>query len=168
MRQDSLFLCVRISRMQAVGSFFRDKHYNFITPNVCDDMHDRCNPIRNPIAQGDIWLSNNVPMILVSAAYKSGGALFITWDEAATGDGPIGMIVLSQTGWFSSGTTPARLMKRRRATPPNLGEVLPFARFATFGIILISPMQRFRLTRSGVPKLRLKRRPTCYITFRVS
>jgi hypothetical protein len=36
-----------------------------------------------------------VPTILNSAAYKNGGALFITWDEAATGDGPIGMIVES-------------------------------------------------------------------------
>jgi hypothetical protein len=28
----------------------------------------------------------------------SGGALFITWDEAGIGDGPIGMIVLSPVG----------------------------------------------------------------------
>lgn len=67
--------------------------YNFITPNVCDDMHDRCK--KNPILLGDTWLSQNVPAILNSAAYKNGGALFVTWDEAATGDGPIGMIVLS-------------------------------------------------------------------------
>ncbi len=69
--------------------------YNFITPNLCDDMHDKCKPIENAIQQGDIWLSQNVPTILNSAAYKNGGALFITWDEAASGDGPIGMIVLS-------------------------------------------------------------------------
>ena len=69
--------------------------YNFITPNLCDDMHDKCKPLRNAIQQGDTWLSNNVPTILNSAAYKAGGALFITWDEAGTGDGPIGMIVLS-------------------------------------------------------------------------
>ena len=67
--------------------------YNFITPNVCDDMHNRCK--KNPILLGDTWLSQNVPTILNSAAYKAGGALFITWDEAATGDGPVGMIVLS-------------------------------------------------------------------------
>jgi phospholipase C len=69
--------------------------YNFITPNLCDDMHDRCKPLQNSIKQGDTWLSNNVPAILASAAYQNGGALFITWDEAGTGDGPIGMIVLS-------------------------------------------------------------------------
>jgi phospholipase C len=69
--------------------------YNFITPNLCDDMHDKCAPIHNAIRQGDTWLSQHVPTILNSAAFQSGGALFITWDEAATGDGPIGMIVIS-------------------------------------------------------------------------
>jgi hypothetical protein len=67
--------------------------YNFITPNVCDDMHDNC--AGDPIAHGDTWLSQNVPTILNSIAYRKGGALFIFWDEADKGDGPIGMIVLS-------------------------------------------------------------------------
>ncbi len=67
--------------------------YVWITPNLCDDMHDSC--AGNAIAHGDTWLSRNVPPILNSAAFKSGGALFITWDEAASGDGPIPMIVLS-------------------------------------------------------------------------
>jgi len=69
--------------------------YNFITPNLCDDMHDKCKPLNNQIAQGDAWLKNNVPAILSSVAFTSGGALFITWDEAGTGDGPVGMILLS-------------------------------------------------------------------------
>jgi phosphatidylinositol-3-phosphatase len=69
--------------------------YNFITPNVCDDMHDTCSPLNNSVQQGDTWLSRQVPLILNSQAYRRGGALFITWDEAGDGDGPIGMIVLS-------------------------------------------------------------------------
>ena len=71
--------------------------FNFITPNVCDDMHDSCAPTNNPIAQGDAWLSQNLPAILNSAAYQNGGAIFITWDEGEGSllDGPIGMIVLS-------------------------------------------------------------------------
>ena len=68
-------------------------HYNWITPNLCDDMHDSCGG--DPIAHGDTWLSQNVPAILKSAAFKKGGALFIVWDEADSGDGPIPMIVLS-------------------------------------------------------------------------
>jgi hypothetical protein len=65
-------------------------HYNFITPNLINDMHD------GTIAQGDTWLSQNVPTILQSAAYQNNGLLLITWDEgASSSDGPIGMIVLS-------------------------------------------------------------------------
>ena len=63
--------------------------YNFITPNLCNDMHD-CS-----IGTGDTWLSNNVPTIMNSTAYQQGGVIFITWDEGEGGDGPIGMVVLS-------------------------------------------------------------------------
>jgi phospholipase C len=70
--------------------------YNFITPNLCDDMHNACAPLDNPVAQGDRWLAGAVPGILHSRAYQDSGALFITWDEGSYGsDGPIGMIVLS-------------------------------------------------------------------------
>jgi hypothetical protein len=60
-------------------------------------MHSSCAPYNDPIRQGDVWLQNSVPAILNSAAYKNGGALFITWDEGEGSDGPIGMIVLSPT-----------------------------------------------------------------------
>lgn len=69
--------------------------YVFITPNLCDDGHDSCAPVSDPIRQTDNWLAANIPAILNSTAYQSGGALFITWDEGVGGDGPIGMIVLS-------------------------------------------------------------------------
>ncbi|MGA6980438.1 MAG: alkaline phosphatase family protein [Candidatus Sulfotelmatobacter sp.] len=69
--------------------------YNFITPNICDDMHDSCSPLRNRVAQGDAWLAKHLPEILNSQAYHDGGAVFITWDEAERADGPIGMIVVS-------------------------------------------------------------------------
>jgi hypothetical protein len=70
-------------------------HYNFITPNLCDDMHDSCGPLNNPVKQGDTWLAHNLPTILNSQVYQNGGIVFITWDEGEGGDGPIGMIVLS-------------------------------------------------------------------------
>jgi phosphatidylinositol-3-phosphatase len=69
--------------------------YNFITPNVWNDMHDSLPPAFNNIAQGDKWLAKYLPQILKSRAYREGGAIFVTWDEANTADGPIGMIVLS-------------------------------------------------------------------------
>ncbi|HUJ72956.1 MAG TPA: PKD domain-containing protein, partial [Verrucomicrobiae bacterium] len=70
--------------------------YNFITPNLCDDMagNGGC-PGGNLITQGDTWLSNNIPIIMNSQAYSNNGVIFITWDEGVGGDGPIGMIVLS-------------------------------------------------------------------------
>jgi phosphatidylinositol-3-phosphatase len=68
--------------------------YNWITPNLCNDMHDSC--ANGQVRNGDAWLAQNVPAILNSQAYKDGGALFVTFDEANTGDGPIPMIVLSQ------------------------------------------------------------------------
>jgi len=50
--------------------------FNFITPNLCNDMHD-CS-----VATGDAWLQNFVPQILGSADYQAGQTVvFITWDE---------------------------------------------------------------------------------------
>lgn len=72
--------------------------YNFITPNLCHDMHNACAPLFNPVRQGDDWLAVHVPKILASPAYRRGGALFITWDESETGDGPIGLLLLSPLG----------------------------------------------------------------------
>src|SRR2546428_4771220 len=69
--------------------------YNFITPNLCNDMHDTCAPLNDSVKQGDTWLAQNLPAILNSQAYKNEGIVFITWDEGEGGDGPIGMIVLS-------------------------------------------------------------------------
>jgi hypothetical protein len=68
--------------------------YNFIVPTDCDNMHTACGG-ENQIKAGDTWLSKMVPQILNSSAYQNGGVLFITWDEAGHGDGPIPMIVLS-------------------------------------------------------------------------
>lgn len=75
--------------------------YNFITPNLCNDMHNTCSPLNDSVLQGDTWLSQHVPMILNSQAYQNGGVVFITWDEGEganvlqTSDGPIGLILLS-------------------------------------------------------------------------
>jgi hypothetical protein len=52
--------------------------FSFITPNLIDDMHD------GTIAQGDSWLSSNLPAILASPEYTSGTtAVFVTFDEGA-------------------------------------------------------------------------------------
>ena len=69
---------------------------NWVVPNSCDDMHDSGCGTGNQILNGDLWLSNNLPAILNSAAYTNNGLIVIVWDEgASSSDGPIGCIVLS-------------------------------------------------------------------------
>ncbi|MGZ3474221.1 MAG: alkaline phosphatase family protein [Polyangiales bacterium] len=69
--------------------------YDFITPDLCHDMHDvgGCET-GDPIKNGDLWLSREVPKILGSKAFAT-SALFITWDENENSDQNIGMIALS-------------------------------------------------------------------------
>ncbi|MFI5261762.1 MAG: alkaline phosphatase family protein [Candidatus Limnocylindrales bacterium] len=62
----------------AVGAF------EFITPNLINDMHD------GTVAQGDAFLRAFVPMIVDSAAFRSGGVLFITFDEGTSNAGAQG------------------------------------------------------------------------------
>lgn len=84
--------------------------YVFISPNLCNDMHD-C-----PVATGDGWLSTVVPQILQSPAFAN-SVLFITFDEGTTnvnGGGRIPLIVVS-------GATPRGF---RSATPVNHYNVL--------------------------------------------
>lgn len=88
-----------VAHIRPYGQLARDlasgqvAQYNWITPNLCDDMHDACGG--DPVKHGDRWLSQNVPAIINSAVFKAGGALFVTWDEAHSGDGPVPMIVVS-------------------------------------------------------------------------
>lgn len=60
--------------------------YVFITPNLDHDMHD------GSIAQGDLWLSTELPKIMATDAYKKGGVIFLLWDEGSgtfgAGDDP--------------------------------------------------------------------------------
>jgi hypothetical protein len=62
-------------------------NYAFITPNLCDDMHD-CS-----IATGDAWLAKYVPFILQSKAFSSKPSLLIiTWDEGNSTDNHVAAI----------------------------------------------------------------------------
>jgi hypothetical protein len=58
--------------------------YNFITPNLCNDMHGASGcPNSNTIKSGDNWLAANMPA-LISFANAHAGAIFITWDEGSS------------------------------------------------------------------------------------
>ena len=69
--------------------------YNFLTPNLCNDMHGASGCPHDSIKTGDDWLAATIPAIQASAAYRNGGAIFVTFDESEGGDFPIGMIALS-------------------------------------------------------------------------
>jgi hypothetical protein len=77
--------------------------YNFITPNLCNDMHGSADcPSGNRVRFGDTWLSTEIPKILNSYAYQNNGAIIITWDEGtANAAGPYGTIILSP--WAKGG-----------------------------------------------------------------
>jgi acid phosphatase len=62
--------------------------YVFVTPNLDNDMHD------GSIARGDAWLAREVPKIMASDAYQSGGVLFVTWDEGSGGNDDAPFIVV--------------------------------------------------------------------------
>ncbi|MFI5227247.1 MAG: alkaline phosphatase family protein [Candidatus Limnocylindrales bacterium] len=55
--------------------------FEMIVPNLINDMHD------GSIAQGDAFLRALVPEIVASEPFRSGGSLFITFDEGTTAAG---------------------------------------------------------------------------------
>jgi phosphatidylinositol-3-phosphatase len=67
--------------------------YNFIVPNLTNDMHSLAHGSHSKEKQGDNWLAYEVPAILSSSAYTNNGALVLVWDEDH--NGPIGLIILS-------------------------------------------------------------------------
>jgi len=77
-------------------------NFNFIAPNLVDDMHNPDPTNSTNIPDGDTWLGKQVPAILASSAYTSGGLLVIVWDEddasggiGGTTNDPIGIWVFS-------------------------------------------------------------------------
>jgi hypothetical protein len=69
--------------------------YNFLTPNLCNDMHNSCAPLHDRLQQGDTWLATVIPQIMASQAYQNNGVIFLTWDESELLEQPIGMIAVS-------------------------------------------------------------------------
>ena len=55
--------------------------FSWITPNLCDDMHNACAP-SNAVRNGDTWASHQLPRIIASRAWKTQPCLIvITGDE---------------------------------------------------------------------------------------
>lgn len=58
------------------GPAARLPRFVWVTPNLCHDGHD-C-----PASVAATWLQGFVAQLTSSAAWRSGGALFVTWDES--------------------------------------------------------------------------------------
>jgi hypothetical protein len=68
--------------------------YNFITPNLCNDMHGASGcPSTNGVAMGDAWLRDNLPA-MIDFANQSSGVIFVVWDEPAGGSSLIPFIAI--------------------------------------------------------------------------
>ena len=72
---------VPLAQLEADLSANAVPDYAWITPNLCNDMHD-C-----PIKTGDDWLATWVPRILASPAWQDKGVLFVVFDEGTTNVG---------------------------------------------------------------------------------
>ncbi len=84
-------LCVAHHRAYTTSSFAQAlsqgtvAQYNFITPNLCNDMHGATGcPNSDVIAAGDSWLASNLPPI-IQYANAHDGVIFIVWDEPEGG-----------------------------------------------------------------------------------
>jgi hypothetical protein len=76
--------------------------YMFVTPNLCDDMHD-CS-----LSTGDAWLSRWIPMMTRSRAYRAGHTvILLVWDEGG-GDNQVPLIVVSP--YTRAGTVSSRAL----------------------------------------------------------
>jgi hypothetical protein len=58
--------------------------YSFVTPNLCDDAHDSPCVDGRPggLKSADVFLRSWIPRITASPAYKQGGLVIVTFDEA--------------------------------------------------------------------------------------
>ncbi len=63
--------------------------FAWITPNLVSDVHDGTK------AQGDAWLRTVIPRLMASAGYRSGGAIFLLFDESDTGSDLLPAVVIS-------------------------------------------------------------------------
>jgi hypothetical protein len=68
--------------------------YDFITPNLCNDMHGAAGcPGGDVIRAGDDWLAANLPPLIDFVTAQS-GVIFIVWDEPAGGSNLIPFLAI--------------------------------------------------------------------------
>jgi acid phosphatase len=89
----------RCGRIDNLTSFALDAaDFNLIIPNLCHDMHD-CST-----RTGDSWLAQFVPRLVDSDAFRQGGLLLVTFDEASSRDDSQHTVLLFAGSGVSPGT----------------------------------------------------------------
>lgn len=79
------YLALPTQLLSDLNSVTTASNYMLLSPNVCDDGHDVCGPLNNPVSQQNQYLSLVVPSILNSTIFRTErAALFVVWDESAT------------------------------------------------------------------------------------
>jgi hypothetical protein len=81
---------VPLDRMPAdLRSVSTTGNYTFITPNLCHDAHDEPCANKEPggLVSADAFLRKWIPEIQASPAYRQGGMIVVTFDEAEAGPG---------------------------------------------------------------------------------
>jgi phosphatidylinositol-3-phosphatase len=107
----SASVCVAHHRAYTTSSFAAAlsqgtvAQYNFITPNLCNDMHGGSGcPSSDVIGAGDSWLASNLPPI-IQFANANDGVIFLVWDEPEGGSPLIPFLAIGpriKTGYASS------------------------------------------------------------------
>jgi acid phosphatase len=100
---DSSALCAAHHRPYTTAGFAADlqqrtvARYNFITPNLCNDMHGASGcPSSDVIQSGDDWLRDNLPPLIDFVSAQS-GVIFIVWDEPVGGSNLIPFLAIGPT-----------------------------------------------------------------------
>jgi hypothetical protein len=81
---------VPLDRLPAdLGAASTTANYVFITPNLCNDGHDAPCVDGQPggLVSADAFLKKWIPQIQASPAYREGGLIVVTFDEAEAGPG---------------------------------------------------------------------------------
>jgi hypothetical protein len=119
--RSSRALCSRLRPLTDLAVTLRSPasavpRFVWVTPSLCHDGHD-CST-----ATASAWLRAEVALITSSAAWRSGGALFVTWDEGAGDLGVRGGRVVAGAGGGQVATlviAPHTAAGARLATPLN-------------------------------------------------
>jgi phospholipase C len=90
----------------------------WVSPNLIDDMHD------GTLAQGDAWLAREIPLVLASSWYRSGGTVIITFDEGETTEQVATLVISQNTPAGARLTTPGNHYGTLRAIEETYGVAL--------------------------------------------